>query len=82
MDNPNFYVITGASGAGKSTLLAALGDLGYSAVPEAARAVVREQLECNGRILPSVDRAAFMQQSPSVMSQKLIALFGSRCTLH
>lgn len=56
------YVITGASGAGKSTLLAALGDLGYSTVPEAALAIVREQQECNGSILPWVNRAAFFEE--------------------
>lgn len=61
LDNHRFHVITGASGAGKSTLLAALDDLGYATIPEAALAVMREQLKCNGRILPSVDRTAFMQ---------------------
>lgn len=61
MDNHCFYVITGASGAGKSTLVAALHDLGYSTIPEAALAIMREQLECSGNILPSTDRTAFMQ---------------------
>ncbi|TDN57342.1 AAA family ATPase [Halothiobacillus neapolitanus] len=61
MDNTRFHVITGASGGGKSTLVAALKDLGYSTVPEAALAIMREQLECNGKILPSVDRTAFME---------------------
>ena len=40
----NFHVITGASGAGKSTLLAALANLGYSTVPEAALALGRALL--------------------------------------
>ena len=62
MSNQNFYVITGASGAGKSTLLAALSDLGYSTVEEAALAIVREQKELNGSILPWVDRPAFMEE--------------------
>lgn len=61
MDTHRFYVITGASGAGKSTLLTALDDLGYSTIPEAALAIMREQLECNGNIFPSVDRTAFME---------------------
>lgn len=56
------YVITGASGAGKSTLIAALDDLGYSTVPEAALAIVREQQECNGSVLPWVNRAAFFEE--------------------
>jgi predicted ATPase len=62
LSNQNFYVITGASGAGKSTLVAALGDLGYSTVPEAAFAILREQLECNGNMLPWVNRPAFMEE--------------------
>lgn len=61
LDNHRFYVITGASGGGKSTLVAALNELGYSTIPEAALAIMREQLECNGRILPSVDRTAFLK---------------------
>tara|TARA_R110001606_G_scaffold399306_1_gene584298 strand:- start:25900 stop:26442 length:543 start_codon:yes stop_codon:yes gene_type:complete len=61
LNNPHFHVITGASGAGKSTLLATLRDLGYSTVPEAGRAVLREQQEVQGGLSPSVDRAAFMQ---------------------
>ncbi|MBX9401354.1 AAA family ATPase [Lysobacter sp. BMK333-48F3] len=62
MDSPPFYVITGASGAGKSTLLAALAELGYATVPEVARALVQEQKACNGHLLPSTDRAAFMRE--------------------
>jgi predicted ATPase len=58
----SFYVITGASGAGKSTLLAALCDLGYSTVPEAALAILQEQLESNGSILPWTDRPAFIEE--------------------
>jgi predicted ATPase len=61
MSSQHFYVITGASGAGKSTLIGALGELGYSTVPEAALAFMREQLGRNGKILPATDRAAFME---------------------
>lgn len=60
LDNHRFHVITGASGGGKSTLVAALKELGYSTIPEAALAILREQLKCNGKALPSVDRVAFM----------------------
>ncbi|MDM0077991.1 AAA family ATPase [Variovorax sp. J2P1-59] len=56
-----YYLITGASGAGKSTLIAALSDLGYATVPEAALTIVREQQECGGNILPWVNRPAFME---------------------
>lgn len=61
MSSQHFYVITGASGAGKSTLIAALCELGYSTVPEAALVFMREQLKCNGKILPTTDRTAFME---------------------
>lgn len=61
MKSQRFYVITGASGAGKSTLIAALDELGYSIFPEAALAIMREQLECGGTILPSGDRTVFMK---------------------
>lgn len=56
------FVITGASGAGKSTLLAALGELGFATVPEAALAIVHEQRECKGDLLPWVNRPAFMEE--------------------
>jgi len=61
MDHRRFHVITGASGSGKSTLVAALSDLGYGAIPEAALAIMKEQLLSNGEILPSIDRTAFME---------------------
>jgi predicted ATPase len=61
MSNQQFHVITGASGAGKSTLIAALNDLGYSTFPEAALAIMREQLKYNGPILPYGDRTVFME---------------------
>ena len=55
-----FYVITGASGAGKSTLLNALGERGFSVVPEAALSIVREQENIGGTLLPGTDLQAFM----------------------
>jgi predicted ATPase len=57
-----FYVITGASGAGKSTLLQALGEKGFSVVREAALSLLQEQEECGGRLLPSTDLQAFMNE--------------------
>jgi predicted ATPase len=62
LNNHDFYVITGASGAGKSTLIAALCGLGYSTVPEAARAIMQTQSKYNGRIIPPTERAAFMEK--------------------
>lgn len=62
MSEPSFHVITGASGAGKSTLLAALAELGYSVVPEAARALLQEQERCGGSLLPSSNLQGFMEE--------------------
>lgn len=55
-----FYVITGASGAGKSTLLNALGEQGFSVVPEAALSIVQEQERMGGTLLPKTNLQAFM----------------------
>lgn len=63
MIDQRFHVITGASGAGKSTLLEALGDLGYSIVPEIARTIVQEQKQCGGNLFPWTNLQAFMEES-------------------
>ena len=60
--NAGCYVITGASGAGKSALVAALSELGYATVPEAALSILREQQERGGSILPWVNRPEFMEE--------------------
>ena len=57
-----FHIVTGGPGAGKSTLLAALGALGYPHMPEAGRAIIRDQVEIGGRALPWGDRLAFAEQ--------------------
>lgn len=62
MNNPNFYVITGASGAGKSTLIAALRELGHSTIPEAALTVMRAHPQYSGKLIPPADRVAFMEE--------------------
>jgi len=58
----NFHVITGASGAGKSTLIAALRELGFAVVEEAALAVLREQQVLGSDVLPWADRPAFLEE--------------------
>lgn len=52
--------MSGASGAGKSTLLNALGEQGFSVVPEAALSIVREQKKFEGTLLPRTSLQAFM----------------------
>jgi len=62
MASRRFHVITGASGAGKSTLLQALRERGFSVMPEAALAVVQEQVGLGGKRLIDTDLQAFMNQ--------------------
>ncbi len=48
----NLFVITDGSRAGKTTLLNALAMDGYKVIPEAARAIICEEVETNGDTLP------------------------------
>lgn len=54
-----FFVVTGGPGSGKSTLLAALAEQGLPHMPEAGRAVIREEVAAGGSALPWDDRDAF-----------------------
>ena len=51
----NFYVITGGPGCGKTTLIDELCRRGYDHVPEAARAIIRQQVNTHGDALPWMD---------------------------
>src|SRR3546814_13735359 len=42
-DRPDFHVITGGPGSGKSTLIEALAVEGFDHMPEAGRAIIRDQ---------------------------------------
>ena len=55
----NFFVLTGGPGAGKTTLLNHLADMGYHCMPEAGRAVIRQQLSDGGFALPWHDKTAY-----------------------
>jgi len=48
----NFFILTGGPGAGKTTLLLELQRRGYICIPEAARIIIKEQIDCNGNALP------------------------------
>ncbi|GGN58866.1 ATPase [Novosphingobium indicum] len=54
-----FFVVTGGPGSGKSTLLAALAEKGLPHMPEAGRAVIRDEVAAGGTALPWDDRDAF-----------------------
>src|SRR5690606_35578750 len=56
-----FHVVTGGPGAGKSTLIEALAVLEYPHMPEAGRAIIRDQVEIGGQALPWADRPAFAE---------------------
>ena len=48
----NFYIVTGGPGAGKTTLLDELSKYDVLCVPEAARQIIREQVEQGRRAVP------------------------------
>jgi|SRR5579885_1905143 len=56
---PPLYVVTGGPGAGKTSLIEALAAEGFTVVPEAGRAVIREQQASGGSALPAADPSAF-----------------------
>ena len=60
-DRPDFHVITGGPGSGKSTLIEALAVEGFDHMPEAGRAIIRDQVAIGGTALPWADRAAFAE---------------------
>ena len=55
------FVLTCGPGSGKTTLLEALAARGLATMPEAGRAIIREQVEVGGTALPWADRGAFAQ---------------------
>lgn len=52
MKNPNFYVLTGGPGSGKTTVLNLLKSRGLATVPEAARVIIKNQMETDGDAVP------------------------------
>lgn len=59
MTTDHMFVITGGPGSGKSSLVAALAARGIATMPEAGRAIIRDQVASGGDALPWGDRAAF-----------------------
>lgn len=54
-----FHVITGGPGSGKTSLVAALAAQGIHCMPEAGRAIIRDQVDIDGTALPWRDREAY-----------------------
>ncbi len=64
MEAVNFdrlFVITGGPSAGKSMLIEALANRGLCTMPEAGRAIIRDQVEIGGKALPWSDKRAFAE---------------------
>lgn len=55
----HLHVITGGPGSGKTTLIDALAAAGMRHMPEAGRAIIRDQTDIGGTALPWADRRAF-----------------------
>lgn len=60
-DTDRFVVITGGPGSGKSTLIEHLAAMGFASLPEAGRAVIRDQSAIGGRALPWADPDLFAE---------------------
>ena len=58
----HMHVVTGGPGSGKTSLIDELRRRGISTMPEAGRAIIRDQVQIGGRALPWADRAAFAEQ--------------------
>lgn len=62
MTTDDLFVITGGPGSGKSSLIAALSAEGFATMPEAGRAIIRDQVASGGDALPWGDRMAFAER--------------------
>jgi len=60
-DTDRLFIVTGGPGSGKSTLIDALAAQGLSHMPEAGRAIIRDQVAIGGTALPWSDRLAFAE---------------------
>lgn len=63
-------IITGGPGAGKTTLLNAMGKKGYLVFPEASRALIQQQSQLEGGVLPWTDLPAFAQLCLEMMTEQ------------
>ncbi|MBS1166292.1 MAG: ATPase [Proteobacteria bacterium] len=57
----HLYVVTGGPGTGKSTLIEELARRGTRSMPEAGRAIIRDQVAIRGPALPWGDRALYAE---------------------
>lgn len=57
----HMFIVTGGPGSGKSSLIQELARRGLHTMPEAGRAIIRNQVRIGGHALPWADRTAFSQ---------------------
>lgn len=57
----HLFVVTGGPGTGKSTLIEELARYGIGHMPEAGRAIIRDQVAIGGPALPWGDRALYAE---------------------
>ncbi len=60
-DIDRLFIITGGPGSGKSTLISALATHGFGQMPEAGRAIIKDQVAIGGTALPWSDPRAFAE---------------------
>lgn len=78
MKKDNFFIITGGPGMGKTSLINALGERGFTCVPETGRDIIRQQVATAGNALPWGNRQEFarlmFEQSISDFQQQAALL--------
>nr|WP_304502726.1 AAA family ATPase [Brucella anthropi] len=57
----HMIVVTGGPGSGKSSLIEAMAQRGFRTMPEAGRAIIRDQIRIGGKALPWADRSLFAE---------------------
>lgn len=57
----HLFIVTGGPGSGKTALVSALANQGLATMPEAGRAIIRDQVAIGGPALPWDDRSAFAE---------------------
>ena len=55
------FVVTGGPGSGKSSVIDAVARRGFRTMPEAGRAIIRDQVRIGGPARPWADRAMFAE---------------------
>lgn len=56
-----FHIVTGGPGSGKTSVIEALAAQGFPYMPEAGRAIIKDQVDIGGFALPWSDRAAYAE---------------------